>query len=168
MKIFDRKLSQDLPCTTFLRKVSAGFTLVELLIVVAIMGILASLIIANVTRAKVKAEDGKRISDLNQLKTAMQLYHNEYGVWPPGVVRFSACPNTACLPGMVFTNQDETQIYMREVPDYDFYYNPITPIYYEYVACVLLEDASNPAILDQKKCNGGSNVMANAYCVCND
>jgi prepilin-type N-terminal cleavage/methylation domain-containing protein len=50
-----------------------GFTLVELLVVVAIIGILAGLVTANVGSARAKARDAVRQSDLRSTQTAIEL-----------------------------------------------------------------------------------------------
>ncbi|OGE08709.1 hypothetical protein A3A60_04465 [Candidatus Curtissbacteria bacterium RIFCSPLOWO2_01_FULL_42_26] len=52
---------------------AAGFTLIELLIVITIIGILATLILASFGGAQAKARDGRRKSDLAQIKRAMEL-----------------------------------------------------------------------------------------------
>lgn len=51
-----------------------AFTLIELLIVIAIIGILATLIFVNVNVARKKARDAKRMADLKNLQTAVELY----------------------------------------------------------------------------------------------
>jgi len=58
-----------------------GFTLIELLIVIAIIGLLASIISTSVNSARKKARDTKRIADMEQVIKAIQMYHidnNEY------------------------------------------------------------------------------------------
>lgn len=62
----------------------AGFTLLELLLVIAIIGILSTVAIVNVTIAKSKARDAARISILSQLITGMEAYYSYYGVYPCG------------------------------------------------------------------------------------
>lgn len=52
-----------------------GFTLIELLVVIAIIGILSSVVLASLNSARQKARDVKRISDLRQLQTAIQLFY---------------------------------------------------------------------------------------------
>lgn len=59
-----------------------AFTLIELLVVIAIIGILASVVIASLNSARAKARDAKRVSDLKQLQTALELYHAENGNYP--------------------------------------------------------------------------------------
>ena len=59
-----------------------GFTLIELLVVIAIIGILATLAIVSLTTARSSSRDTKRIADLKQLQTALELYYNDYGSYP--------------------------------------------------------------------------------------
>ena len=59
-----------------------GFTLVELLIVIAIMGILTSITVSQFITAKKKANDVARKSDLNGISKALQMYFTDYGKMP--------------------------------------------------------------------------------------
>ena len=52
---------------------ASGFTLIELLIVITIIGILATVVLASFGGAQAKARDGRRKSDLAQVKRAMEL-----------------------------------------------------------------------------------------------
>lgn len=48
-----------------------GFTLIELLIVIAIIGLLSSVVLASLNSARVKARDAKRTSELKTLQLAL-------------------------------------------------------------------------------------------------
>ncbi len=50
-----------------------GFTLIELLVVIAIIGILATLGTVSLSSARAKARDAKRLSDVKQLSTGMEI-----------------------------------------------------------------------------------------------
>ncbi len=59
-----------------------GFTLLELLVVIGIIGLLASIIVVNLTSARRKARDTKRIADVRNLQTAMEDYYAKNGAYP--------------------------------------------------------------------------------------
>ena len=60
-----------------------AFTLIELLVVVAIIGILSSVVLASLNSAREKARDSRRLSDVRQIQTALDLYYQDYGRYPP-------------------------------------------------------------------------------------
>ena len=59
-----------------------GFTLIELLVVVSLIGILATLVLANLTSGRSRGRDAQRKSDLRQISTALRLYYNDRGSYP--------------------------------------------------------------------------------------
>jgi len=61
---------------------SRAFTLIELLVVIAIIGLLSSVVLASLDTARGKARDAKRISDMHELQTALELYYNDHGAYP--------------------------------------------------------------------------------------
>ncbi|HOK35446.1 MAG TPA: prepilin-type N-terminal cleavage/methylation domain-containing protein [Candidatus Pacearchaeota archaeon] len=64
------------------KKNKSGFTLIELLIVIAIIAILAAIIIASTGGATVQARDSRRISDLDEIGTALSMYYSKNGSYP--------------------------------------------------------------------------------------
>jgi len=57
-----------------------GFTLIELLVVIAIIGLLSTLSVLALNNARQKSRDAKRVADVKQLQTALELYYNDaYG-----------------------------------------------------------------------------------------
>jgi len=59
-----------------------GFTLIELLIVVAILGIIAAVVIPNISRFMITGELSAANSEAENVKTAALGYFGEYGYWP--------------------------------------------------------------------------------------
>ncbi len=55
--------------------VGEGFSLIELLVVITIIGLLASVGLTSYTRAQERARDAKRQSDLISLKNALEIYY---------------------------------------------------------------------------------------------
>ncbi|MDO8565102.1 MAG: prepilin-type N-terminal cleavage/methylation domain-containing protein [bacterium] len=60
-----------------------GFTLIELLMVVALISLLSSLIATSVFSSRIKANDARRMSDLEQVRNALELFHSDNGYYPP-------------------------------------------------------------------------------------
>jgi prepilin-type N-terminal cleavage/methylation domain-containing protein len=60
-----------------------GFTLVELLVVIVIIGILAALITVAVSAAITNAKQARILIEVGQIAQAMELYKGKYGSYPP-------------------------------------------------------------------------------------
>jgi prepilin-type processing-associated H-X9-DG protein/prepilin-type N-terminal cleavage/methylation domain-containing protein len=68
--------------TRFHFKMNAGFTLVELLVVVALIAILAGLLLPVLSRSKSAADSAKCKSNLRQLITGLGLFVSDFQVYP--------------------------------------------------------------------------------------
>jgi prepilin-type N-terminal cleavage/methylation domain-containing protein len=70
---------------------AAGFTLVELLVVMAIIGVLVAMLLPAVQSARESARRASCVNNLKQIGTAIQLYHNAHTAFPPGGVSPGPC-----------------------------------------------------------------------------
>jgi prepilin-type N-terminal cleavage/methylation domain-containing protein len=65
-----------------------GFTLIELLVVIAIIGILAAITFPVFARAKDSAYRSSDSSNMNSIRTALQLYRADQGAYPPTLLGY--------------------------------------------------------------------------------
>jgi len=64
------------------RTLKKGFTLIELLIVMAIIGILSSIVAVNFVSGSREARDARRVREVYQIGHALQMYYSETGEYP--------------------------------------------------------------------------------------
>jgi len=65
-----------------MKKNDEGFTLIELLVVIAIIGLLSTLSVLALNSARARARDAKRIADIKQIQTALEMYYNDANTYP--------------------------------------------------------------------------------------
>jgi type II secretion system protein G len=101
-----------------------GFTLVELLVVMSILGVLVTLIAGGFRTAQTRGRDAQRKSDLKEIANALELFYSDYGKYPPESSGFIlACPynpatesGTSCAWGSGEVADSKT-IYFKQLPD---------------------------------------------------
>jgi general secretion pathway protein G len=81
----------------------SGFTFVEVMVVVAIIGVLAALVTSAIQYVRVSGRDARRVSDISQIRSALNLYYSRYSQYP-----------TEITPGQQFAVNNTT--YLDIVP----------------------------------------------------
>lgn len=83
-----------------------GFTLIELLVVIAIIGILSAVVLASLNTARAKARDATRLSEVDALNTALQLYASDHNGNYPVPATSPTCLKSSgtCWGGAISTD----------------------------------------------------------------
>jgi prepilin-type N-terminal cleavage/methylation domain-containing protein len=144
-----------------------GFTLIEILIVIAIIGILASVVLVGLGPVQKQGRDARRVSDLRQTQNGLELYFNKNGRYP--AVTTWADLKTALIGGSIGVSNVPSD--PRNVAPYQYQYAAnVTGD--SYVLGAQLEDANNPVLNDDVdgtvlgiNCGSGTPETPPVYCV---
>lgn len=138
-----------------MQKNSKGFTLIELLVVIAIIGLLSTLAVVALNSARQKSRDSKRVADIKQVQTALELYfadQNGYPTEAAQVILGSATGDTLCATAG-FDAACGGTTYMGLVPSApEPFDSPCTAV-------------NNPYLYDSSALTGTSNSYTIAFCL---
>jgi general secretion pathway protein G len=81
-----------------------GFTIVELLIVIVVIGILATITIVAYNGIQQRGRDARRLSDIKSVEQALQLYYADNGSYPATPTLDDALTDSACALGTKSAN----------------------------------------------------------------
>ncbi|MDO8505004.1 MAG: type II secretion system protein [bacterium] len=87
-----------------MKQYKKGFTLIELLVVIAIIGILSTLAVVSLGNARTRARDSKRVADIRNTQTALEIYYTDNIAYPP-VTTDAACIPATSLEGCCLDNR---------------------------------------------------------------
>lgn len=155
------------------RKLSAGFTLIELLVVISIIGLLSSVVLTSLNDARAKARDAQRVSDIGQIRLALQLYYEDNENYPrvendevySGEARWNTNTNSlyvalvggGYLPSLPVDPINSTNLNYLDANNYNYVYETYSPNTYltNYDLAARLEKGGHPISCEIK----GSYVM---------
>lgn len=104
-----------------MKKQCHGFTLVELMVVIVILGILTAIGTFAFQTSQQKSRDSRRKNDISQVTKALELYNNDHSVYPGATdKKIDGCGATytsTCEWGAEFGNSSANVIYMIKLPN---------------------------------------------------
>jgi general secretion pathway protein G len=110
-RVFGSSLSEGVSAMLRNRSRKSGFTLVEILIVVIILGILAAIVIPQFTSASTDARKNSVRSQLQTLRSQVELYKLQHGdALPDLVTNWNPLLNTSTYSGTTFGP------YLQQIP----------------------------------------------------
>ena len=90
---------------------NGGFTLIEMLVVIAVVGILSAVVLTALGPARNKAKDSRIISGLNQVRAVAEtIYDGNSGAVPSGATPLTGDVNFSKLAADITANQGELNI----------------------------------------------------------
>lgn len=135
---------------------SQGFTLMELLIVIAVIGILISVATASYSSAQKKARDSRRQSDMKAMQNALEQYYADNSQYPAA--------STPCNLGATSANYLPAGLPADPKPSQS--YTIACQSTSTYCSCALLEGSTTAGNATDASCGGLGSAGA-YYCVRN-
>jgi type II secretion system protein G len=139
----------------------AGFTLVELLVAISIIGLVAGITISSASSIQRSSRDAQRKTDLSSLQSALQQYYTDQGYYPDDLTSdFSAGAQLTNCSGMPPTTPAcvVSKVYLQKIPKDP---NSATPYGYR-------SQIASPAIIsaNDTPCSGATSGKCQFYSLC--
>jgi len=125
----------------FLMNTLRSFTLIELLIVVAIIAILAAIAVPNFLEAQVRAKVSRARADLRSIATGLESYAVDSNRYPPNDGAYNVIPLEITTPIAYLTNSRLVDPFGQFNPE-EMTPEEIRSCYYTYMKIVTYQEAS--------------------------
>jgi uncharacterized protein (TIGR02145 family)/prepilin-type N-terminal cleavage/methylation domain-containing protein len=100
-----------------------GFTLVELLVVLGVIGLITTVAVIYINDARARARDTKRVSDAKQVQVALELYARNEGIYPSVVSSTQPLKSTSTVTTYIpLVPSNPTPYTDGGCPALDYYY----------------------------------------------
>jgi len=120
-----------------------GFTIIELLVVMAIIGMLASVILVVFSGVQAKSRDTRRIEDVREMQKALSLYYVDGNRFPqapsPVTITGSDAVSTALVNAGAIPAVSPDPV----TPDFDYTYQATSSGFYTITFCLETDSIPN-------------------------
>lgn len=120
-----------------------GFTLIELLIVIAIIGLLASMVLVGFGTFRSRGRDARRIADMREVQNALELFYTKSNRYPDATEAADWAGLTATL---LAAGIGINAVPNDPLPPAVYLYSPSTD-FQNYVIGATMEDPAHPVLL---------------------
>jgi len=166
-----------------------GFTLIELIVVIAIIAVMIAIAVPNLLSARERARDASKKQELNEMKTAIRLFYNDFQYYPPsiawggagkvnyiagcgpnvvGTAPTTTCPCTSGGVSVDFATGPSCEaVYMKKFPSTfgsSIAYYPVSSPADDFCLKTTLENAADPDLLASQTRCGTTCTAAGAGC----
>ncbi len=131
-----------------IRPADGGFTLIELLIVVAIIGLLASVVLVGLGGFRARGRDARRIADIRETQNALELFYTKNNKYPTisGVNSWDSLKSSLISGGIGVSTIPNDPLHSSD--SNKTYEYGVSSDQQNYVLKAVLEDSNNPALTD--------------------
>lgn len=138
---------------------SKGFTLAEMIVVMAIILMLAFLLYPATMKAMKKGEQMQCVSNLKQLSYAVTMYFQDYGMYPPSVRYAPSGEEGSIVDALTNYVANEYEVFICPSTEEAFKFNELSYVYHEDIekdaindwllVCARLPESPNPHLGDR-------------------
>ena len=137
-----------------------GFTLIELMVVITIIGLLASMVLSALSSTRVTARDSQRLSEARELMKALELYRTKNGSYPCSGPATSA--GVVCGSGAPVADSSD---YARLVRVNGGSYSALDTLLRSTLGLSIPGDTKGSALIYRVRNTGGGTPDSNSYTV---
>jgi prepilin-type N-terminal cleavage/methylation domain-containing protein len=141
---------------TTMKHTRRGFTMIELLVTVTMIAVLTVIGVVSYSSVNKRSRDAKRKSDLEQLRSAMEMFRSDYNYYPGTTGAWVAASGldtdlvSTYMPAIASDPQEPTRHYYFRAKNY----SAVTTHYYGYCVCTCLE-STDCAVIVSNTCDAG-------------
>ncbi len=98
-------------------KSKRGFTLIEILVVVSIVGLLSSVFLVGLGGFRSRGRDARRLADLRQVQNALEIYYTRCGHYPGGAITATCAATDPTTWGVLSTTITSGSLGISQFPN---------------------------------------------------